>query len=52
VYLVIKLLGAIRSGQATPHSDRNDSINILKIRYARGEIGQEDYSKMREILEQ
>ena len=31
-------------------SDRNDSLGILKNRLAKGEISQEEYHRMREIL--
>ena len=32
--------------------DNEDSLEFLKIRYAKGEIGQEDYIKMKQILSQ
>ncbi|WP_394713390.1 SHOCT domain-containing protein [Desulfogranum marinum] len=30
--------------------DRHDSLTILKNRFAKGEISQEEYSRMKEIL--
>ena len=32
--------------------DGNDSLGILKRRYARGEIGREDFEAMRKTLEE
>jgi uncharacterized membrane protein len=32
--------------------DSEDSLQFLKIRYAKGEIGHEDYIKMKQILSQ
>ena len=31
-------------------TDRNDSLEILKIRYAKGEINNEEFNKMRQVL--
>ncbi len=31
-------------------TDRNDSLGILKIRYAKGEINNEEFNKMRQVL--
>jgi putative membrane protein len=31
-------------------SDRSDSLEILKVRYAKGEINSEEFNKMRQIL--
>jgi putative membrane protein len=52
IYVAVKLFGAIRSGQSLQNTDRNHSLNILKIRYATGEIGHEDYLTMKETLKQ
>lgn len=32
------------------HKDRSDSIEILKVKYAGGEISEEEYIRMRDIL--
>lgn len=52
VYLAGKLIGAISSDRVRENRDRVDSLSILKMRFARGEISREDYLRMREILEQ
>ena len=52
VYLTIKLFGSLKSGQISQERNRSDSLEILKVRYARGEISQEDYIRMKETLEQ
>jgi putative membrane protein len=52
VYLAIKLFRALTSEQTEQNRDRFDSLEILKMRYARGEIGQEDYLTMKETLKQ
>jgi len=51
VYLAIKLFRALTSEEIKQNRDKSDSIDILKVRYARGEISQEEYFRMREILE-
>ena len=52
VYLAIKLFGSLKFGPISQDRDRFDSLEILKVRYARGEISQEDYIRMKETLEQ
>lgn len=52
LFLMIKLFGSLKSGQISQGRDRFDSLEVLKVRYARGEISQEDYIKMKETLEQ
>jgi uncharacterized membrane protein len=52
VYLAIKLFRALTSEQIKQDRDRFDSLEILKMRYARGEIGHEDYLTMKETLKQ
>lgn len=52
VYLAIKLFRALTSEQTKQNRDRLDSLGILKMRYARGEIGHEDYLTMKETLKQ
>lgn len=49
IYLIFKLVKSlIPSPKAT--SDKTDSLRILKNRFAKGEINQEEYSRMYEIL--
>ena len=50
VYLIIKLIGTLRDGKTIQRRDRSDSLAILKMRLAKGEISQEDYIKMKETL--
>ncbi|MBW1980548.1 MAG: SHOCT domain-containing protein [Deltaproteobacteria bacterium] len=52
IYLIGKLAAALRPRRNRLENDRNDSLSILKIRYARGELSQEEYFRMKEILEQ
>ena len=52
VYLAIKLFGGLKSGPISQDRDRFDSLEILKMRYARGEISHEDYLTMKETLRQ
>jgi putative membrane protein len=49
IYLLFKI---VRSFIPTPvsTSDRNDSLEFLKNRFARGEITEEEYLQMSEVL--
>ena len=50
VYLAAKLIGVLGSGRARESKDRADSLDILNLRFARGEISREEYlEKKREI---
>ncbi len=51
VYVAVKLFGATNSNRSSPFRDKNDSLEILKIRYANGEINQDEYVKMKNILQ-
>jgi putative membrane protein len=51
VFLAMKLIGPLRS-HPTGYRDRNDSFEILKMRYAKGELSLEEYTTMKGILEQ
>ena len=50
VFVAIKLFGSIKSYKIGPFRDKNDSLEILKMRYASGEINQNQYVKMKDIL--
>jgi putative membrane protein len=52
VYLGIKLFRALSSEKIKQNRDNLDSFEILKMRYARGEISHEDYLTMKETLKQ
>lgn len=48
-YLIVRLFQAF-SNTAGPRRDRNDSMEILREKFARGEISSEEYDRMREVL--
>lgn len=45
--LVVKL---IRSNKAVRKNDTIESLNILKMRFANGEITEQEYKKMKSVL--
>jgi putative membrane protein len=50
VFFIIKLFGSINSNKSGQFRDKNDSLEILKMRYAKGEINQDEYVKMKSVL--
>ena len=50
VMLAIKVYGPLRSGNTGKDKDRYDSLSILKMRYARGEISDEEFVRMKNSL--
>lgn len=52
VFLLTIILRPTRKPRASTVRDSEDSLEFLKIRYAKGEIGHEDYIKMKQILSQ
>jgi putative membrane protein len=51
VLIVLVLLQLNKSGsRGDPHADTMDSLKILKSRYAKGEITEQEYLRMRDIL--
>jgi putative membrane protein len=52
VYLAVKLFGGMTTSRAGGKKDKDDSLEILNMRFARGEISREEYLKMRELLGQ
>lgn len=50
VMLAIKLVGYLRSGKTGNDKDQYDSLSILKMRYARGEISDEEFVRMKNTL--
>ncbi len=49
IYLIAGLLRRLGSGGVS-HSDRHDSMNIIKEKYAKGEITTDEYQRMKDIL--
>lgn len=49
IYMIAKLVISLFS-KPIANPDRQDSLTILKNRFAKGEITQEEYIRMREIL--
>jgi putative membrane protein len=49
IYVIAKLVMSLFS-KPSANPDRQDSLTILKNRFAKGEITQEEYERMREIL--
>ena len=49
VLLCMQLLAFVKSRTAQSR-DRYDSLGILKTRYAKGEVSEDEYSRMKEIL--
>lgn len=56
ILLLVALLGLFlfgsRRADKTRVADREDSLGIIKMRLARGELSQEDYQEIKKILEQ
>ena len=52
VFLLTIIFRLIRKPGASTVRDSKDSFEFLKVRYAKGEIGHEDYIKMKQILSQ
>lgn len=50
VALIIYLI--VRETQPQPREEKKSSIEILKERYAKGEISQEEYERMKKELEE
>ena len=52
VFVLTRIFRQSRNLRASTVRDSEDSLEFLKIRYAKGEIGHEDYIKMKQILSQ
>ncbi len=51
ILLLIRRRRSTSAGRDVPR-DRADSMEILSIRYARGEVGESEYRRMKKILNQ
>jgi putative membrane protein len=52
VYAAVRIFKAIITDKSVLNRDRIDSLAILKVRFAKGEISSEDYNKMKQMLSQ
>jgi len=52
VYLAIRIFKLLAHNSQGPSQDRIDSQAILKTRFARGDISQEEFVKMKRIISQ
>ena len=52
VYAAVRIFKVIKPDKSVRNRDRTDSLAILKVRFAKGEISSEEFSKMRKILSQ
>jgi putative membrane protein len=50
VYGVVKLVRPNTRASIGSSMDRDDSMSILKTRYARGELSREEFEKMKQVL--
>lgn len=48
--LATKLIGSQRQDKTRPGKDREDSLDILKVRYANGEISHDEFLKIQNVL--
>jgi uncharacterized membrane protein len=51
-YLAIRVFKSQAHNSHGSSRDRIDSLSILKVRFARGEISREEFSNMKQILSQ
>ena len=47
---VVRISSSGSRNSVTPSQDRIDSMQILKARFANGEISQEEFAKMKQII--
>ena len=50
IFFILKAVKRAEGGNSPNVSDRHDSLEILKIRYARGELDNAEFNKMKQIL--
>lgn len=52
VYAAVRIFKAVTGDKPAQNRDRIDSLAILKVRFAKGEISSEEFQKMKRILSQ
>ena len=52
IYLVIRVSRGFGSGPGAAPRDTSDSLEIAKQRFAKGEITEEEYTRMKKVLMQ
>jgi len=52
VYVAVQIFKAVTSDKSSQNRDRIDSLAILKVRFAKGEISSEEFQKMKRVLSQ
>jgi putative membrane protein len=50
VYLIFRLIRSLKSNHTSNIRDRMDSFEILRARFAKGELSEEQYAKMKNVL--
>ncbi|PIP38722.1 MAG: hypothetical protein COX19_11115 [Desulfobacterales bacterium CG23_combo_of_CG06-09_8_20_14_all_51_8] len=49
-YLILKFINLLKFNHESHTKDRNDSLEIIKMRFAKGDLSSEEYVRMRDIL--
>lgn len=52
VYAAVRIFKGVTADKLARHRDRIDSMAILKVRFAKGEISSQEFNKMKQILSQ
>jgi putative membrane protein len=52
VYAAVRVFKAFTADKSSRQQDRIDSLAILKVRFAKGEISSEEFKKMKQFLSQ
>lgn len=50
ILIATLVINLIRSNKAVRKNDTTDSLNILQMRFANGEITEQEYKKMKSVL--
>jgi len=50
VYFTIRAVSAMKTKPDYSDRDRHDSLEILKIRFAKGEVNKDEFRKMKDVL--